>query len=70
MGYCGKYADHGIVNNRPVMVGYQAHAGAAPFILGKMVDQSRDRRHRDSHRPSAVLGQGLGGAEGIERLVR
>ncbi len=36
MGYC-EYADHGIVHNRPVMVGYQA-AGAAPFILGKMVD--------------------------------
>ncbi len=36
MGYC-EYADHGIVNNRPTMVGYQA-AGAAPFILGKMVD--------------------------------
>jgi threonine synthase len=36
MGYC-EYADHGIVNNRPVMVGYQA-AGAAPFILGKMMD--------------------------------
>jgi threonine synthase len=36
MGYC-EYADHGIVNNRPVMVGYQA-AGAAPFILGKRVD--------------------------------
>ena len=33
-----KYADNGIVNNRPVMVGYQA-AGAAPFISGKMVDQ-------------------------------
>ncbi|MDH5649334.1 MAG: threonine synthase [Gammaproteobacteria bacterium] len=37
MGYC-EYADHGIVNNRPVMVGYQA-AGAAPFVSGKMVDQ-------------------------------
>ena len=36
MGYC-EYADHGICNNRPVMVGYQA-AGAAPLILGKMVD--------------------------------
>jgi threonine synthase len=36
MGYC-ESADHGICNNRPVMVGYQA-AGAAPFILGKMVD--------------------------------
>ncbi|MBI3547325.1 MAG: threonine synthase [Gammaproteobacteria bacterium] len=36
MGYC-EYADHGICNNRPVMLGYQA-AGAAPFILGKMVD--------------------------------
>jgi threonine synthase len=36
MGYC-EYADHGICNNRPVMAGYQA-AGAAPFILGKMVD--------------------------------
>jgi threonine synthase len=36
MGYC-EYAAHGIVNNRPVMVGYQA-AGAAPFVLGKFVD--------------------------------
>jgi threonine synthase len=36
MGY-NEYADHGLVNNRPVMVGYQA-TGAAPFILGKMVD--------------------------------
>jgi threonine synthase len=36
MGYC-EYADHGIANNRPVMVGYQA-AGSAPFIAGKMVD--------------------------------
>jgi len=36
MGYC-EYAEHGIVNNRPVMVGYQA-AGSAPFIAGKMID--------------------------------
>ncbi len=36
MGY-SEYAEHGIVNNRPTMLGYQA-AGAAPFILGKMVD--------------------------------
>ncbi len=36
MGYC-EYAEHGIVNNRPHMVGYQA-AGSAPFIQGKMVD--------------------------------
>jgi threonine synthase len=36
MGYC-EYADHGICNNRPVMVGYQA-GGAAPFIQGRMVD--------------------------------
>jgi len=36
MGY-NEYRDHGIVNNRPIMVGYQA-AGSAPFILGKMVD--------------------------------
>jgi threonine synthase len=36
MGY-SEYADHGIVNNRPVMVGYQA-AGAAPFVKGAMVD--------------------------------
>ncbi len=36
MGY-SEYADHGIVNNRPVMVGYQA-AGSAPFIAGKMID--------------------------------
>jgi len=36
MGYT-EYAEHGIVNNRPVMVGYQA-AGSAPFIKGKMID--------------------------------
>ena len=36
MGY-SEYAAHGIVNNRPVMLGYQA-AGAAPFINGAMVD--------------------------------
>jgi len=36
MGY-SEYAEHGLVNNRPFMVGYQA-AGAAPFIVGKMVD--------------------------------
>lgn len=37
MGYC-EYAQLGIVNQRPVMAGYQA-AGAAPFVLGKMVDK-------------------------------
>ncbi len=36
MGY-SEYAEHGIVNNRPVMVGYQA-AGSAPFIKGEMID--------------------------------
>ncbi len=36
MGYC-EYASHGIVNNRPKMVGYQA-AGSAPFLRGHMVD--------------------------------
>jgi threonine synthase len=36
MGY-SEYAEHGIVNNRPHMVGYQA-AGSAPFIQGRMVD--------------------------------
>ena len=36
MGYC-EYHEHGIVNNRPVMAGYQA-SGAAPFLRGKMVD--------------------------------
>jgi len=36
MGYT-EYHEHGIANNRPVMVGYQA-AGAAPFLRGKMVD--------------------------------
>jgi threonine synthase len=36
MGY-SEYADNGIVNNRPVMVGYQA-AGSAPFIKGEMID--------------------------------
>ncbi|MGD8570218.1 MAG: threonine synthase, partial [Gammaproteobacteria bacterium] len=36
MGY-SEYHQHGIVNNRPVMVGYQA-SGAAPFLRGEMVD--------------------------------
>jgi threonine synthase len=36
MGY-QEYHDHGIVNNRPTMVGYQA-SGAAPFMRGEMVD--------------------------------
>lgn len=37
MGYT-EYFEHGLVNNRPVMVGYQA-AGSAPFMRGKMVDE-------------------------------
>ena len=36
MGY-SEYHEHGIVNSRPHMVGYQA-AGAAPFMRGGMVD--------------------------------
>lgn len=36
MGYV-EYAEHGVVNNRPTMVGYQA-SGAAPFIHNKMID--------------------------------
>jgi threonine synthase len=36
MGY-SEYAENGIVNNVPVMVGYQA-AGSAPFIKGEMID--------------------------------
>ncbi len=36
MGY-SEYFEHGIVNTRPTMVGYQA-AGAAPFLRGEMVD--------------------------------
>ncbi len=36
MGY-SEYHEHGIVNSRPKMVGYQA-AGSAPFIRGEMVD--------------------------------
>ncbi len=36
MGYC-EYREHGIVNNAPVMVGYQAD-GSAPFMRGEMVD--------------------------------
>ena len=36
MGYC-EYHDHGIVNSRPRMAGYQA-SGAAPFLRGHMVD--------------------------------
>ncbi len=37
MGYT-EYFEHGIVNNRPVMCGYQA-SGAAPFLRGEMVDE-------------------------------
>jgi len=37
MGY-KEYHEHGIVNDTPRMVGYQA-AGAAPFIRGAMVDE-------------------------------
>ncbi len=36
MGY-REYQDHGIVNNHPRMVGYQA-AGSAPFMRGQPVD--------------------------------
>ena len=36
MGY-SEYHQHGIVNDLPKMVGYQA-AGSAPFMRGKMVD--------------------------------
>jgi threonine synthase len=36
MGY-SEYFEHGIVNSRPTMVGYQA-SGAAPFLRGEMVD--------------------------------
>ncbi|TCK18410.1 L-threonine synthase [Thiogranum longum] len=36
MGY-SEYFEHGIVNTRPTMVGYQA-SGAAPFLRGEMVD--------------------------------
>ncbi len=36
MGY-SEYAEAGIANSKPKMVGYQA-AGAAPFMRGKMVD--------------------------------
>lgn len=36
MGY-KEYHEHGIVNNRPTMVGYQA-SGSAPFMRGEMVD--------------------------------
>ena len=36
MGY-SEYFEHGIVNSRPKMLGYQA-AGSAPFMRGAMVD--------------------------------
>lgn len=36
MGY-QEYHEHGIVNNKPTMVGFQA-SGAAPFMRGEMVD--------------------------------
>jgi threonine synthase len=37
MGYT-EYFEHGIVNSKPRMVGYQA-SGAAPFLRGAMVDE-------------------------------
>ncbi len=37
MGY-SEYQEHGVVNQRPRMVGYQA-AGSAPFMRGAMVDE-------------------------------
>ncbi len=37
MGYC-EYHEHGVVNSRPVMCGYQA-SGAAPFLRGEPVAQ-------------------------------
>ncbi len=37
MGYC-EYHEHGVVNSRPVMCGYQA-SGAAPFLRGGPVAQ-------------------------------
>jgi threonine synthase len=37
MGY-KEYQEHGIVNSRPIMVGYQA-TGSAPFLRGEMVDK-------------------------------
>jgi len=36
MGYC-EYFDHGMVNQKPKMLGYQA-SGAAPFLRGEMVE--------------------------------
>lgn len=36
MGY-SEYHEHGIVNSRPIMAGYQA-AGSAPFMRGEMLD--------------------------------
>lgn len=36
MGY-SEYFEHGIVNSRPKMLGYQA-AGSAPFMRGEMLD--------------------------------
>jgi threonine synthase len=35
-GYC-EYAADGVASKRPIMLGYQA-AGAAPFVLGRMID--------------------------------
>jgi len=37
MGY-SEYQQHGVVNSRPVMAGYQA-SGAAPFLRGQPVEQ-------------------------------
>ncbi len=36
IGYT-EYYQHGLVNSRPIMLGYQA-SGSAPFLRGKMVD--------------------------------
>ena len=53
MGY--KQYDKG----RPRILGGQA-AGSAPIVTGKVVDKSRNNRHRDPHRQPGPLAAGAG----------
>ena len=52
-----EYRMAGFVETAPVMLGFQA-AGAAPLVLGRQVDRSRDRRNRHPHRRPGERGEG------------
>ena len=66
-GQC-PYHHEAVVDKLPRMLGYQS-SGAAPFLRGGFVTGTGDRCQRDSHRPTPVLGPGMGGKQAIRRLV-